>query len=573
MAIINPFPHYSGFTQFTPVVPELYWNVYSQEERIKALCMEYVKLTAFTDSMVDTLNGQYAIIEEMQEQFPQLVNDDVIAEIRRLIGAGEFDDILQAEADRFLEEKTAQITANTEAIAVNTEAITANTRAIEINRASITSLSHDVDHISQVFTHSFENVAQMKTDEDLDEGMIVETLGFYTAGDGGAGSYIIVDNAEPNEMDIISISNGYYAVLKTGNCVTPEMFGAYGDATNNDAPAINRAISSGKKVNLLSKTYKISDPINVIDNMFISGMGSRVTRIICDNCDGFIMSGARNEFKTNVYIEHMQIIEKNSQKTKKGIYIQALNSIIYDVICRGFKYGFYFYANCDASTYQPLVNGGENHGANNCQALNCEYGFKLETWDALFNNLVSGSCDYGIENISNKLNMAHVWGWTKEGYLISGTENKPAMCSNLELEAYVGDETKPSQCIIGGSATISGFEVWNMGTDSPIFYIGADNVKLSVTGLSVGNYGSLNPDLTSSNIMPYIVRCTSSRANFNGYVQGTVLPVYKYGEVGNIQSDTSKFISAVSTSSNEATSIKDLVKPFKKSVMAISEIV
>lgn len=85
-----PFPHYGDFTAFTPVVPELYWNVYSAEERVKALCMEWVKLTAFTDGMVDTINDQYDIIKQMQTDLPELVNEDVLAEIQRLIDSGEF---------------------------------------------------------------------------------------------------------------------------------------------------------------------------------------------------------------------------------------------------------------------------------------------------------------------------------------------------------------------------------------------------------------------------------------------------------------------------------------------------
>jgi hypothetical protein len=118
-----PFPHYGDFTAFTPVVPELYWNVYSAEERIKALCMEWVKLTAFTDAMVDTVNEQYSdlkadiqarydaldaavqniddVVTDMNERFPQLVNEQVNAEIRRLITSGEFQDILQAAVDEY----------------------------------------------------------------------------------------------------------------------------------------------------------------------------------------------------------------------------------------------------------------------------------------------------------------------------------------------------------------------------------------------------------------------------------------------------------------------------------------
>lgn len=94
--IHRPFPHYPDFTNFTPVIPELYWNVYSSEERIRALCLEWVKLTAYIDDMADTVNDQYAIIEDMQARLPQLINTQVVAEMRRLINSGEFREILDA---------------------------------------------------------------------------------------------------------------------------------------------------------------------------------------------------------------------------------------------------------------------------------------------------------------------------------------------------------------------------------------------------------------------------------------------------------------------------------------------
>ena len=118
-----PFPHYGDFTAFTPVVPELYWNVYSAEERVKALCMEWVKLTAYTQALADTVNEQYDdlkadiqerydaldaavqniddVVTDMNERFPELVNEQVNVEIRRLVNSGEFAEMLQAAIDEY----------------------------------------------------------------------------------------------------------------------------------------------------------------------------------------------------------------------------------------------------------------------------------------------------------------------------------------------------------------------------------------------------------------------------------------------------------------------------------------
>lgn len=71
MAPIYPYPHYKDFTDFTPVIPELYWNVYSSEERIRALCTEWVKLTAYIDGLAGTVNDTNTIIKELEAAFDE----------------------------------------------------------------------------------------------------------------------------------------------------------------------------------------------------------------------------------------------------------------------------------------------------------------------------------------------------------------------------------------------------------------------------------------------------------------------------------------------------------------------
>lgn len=75
--IAYPFPYYASFTWATPTIPNLYWNAYSQEERIKNLCMEYGKMVAYLDAMADTLNSQYQVIEEINDKLPEMVSEVV----------------------------------------------------------------------------------------------------------------------------------------------------------------------------------------------------------------------------------------------------------------------------------------------------------------------------------------------------------------------------------------------------------------------------------------------------------------------------------------------------------------
>lgn len=54
--VINEIPPFWGWTSYTPVIPKLYWDVYSQEERIKRLCKEYDKLAHYSSEIASTVN-------------------------------------------------------------------------------------------------------------------------------------------------------------------------------------------------------------------------------------------------------------------------------------------------------------------------------------------------------------------------------------------------------------------------------------------------------------------------------------------------------------------------------------
>lgn len=56
-----PVPYFnivplSGFTEYTKVVPQLYWNVFSSEQRMKALCERIWKSDCYMDYVAKTLN-------------------------------------------------------------------------------------------------------------------------------------------------------------------------------------------------------------------------------------------------------------------------------------------------------------------------------------------------------------------------------------------------------------------------------------------------------------------------------------------------------------------------------------
>ena len=69
------FPIYSGWTQYSPVIPKLYWDVYSAEQRMKQLCMNFDKVEHYLDYMAELMNQwNIEFTDEMNEQLTALWN-------------------------------------------------------------------------------------------------------------------------------------------------------------------------------------------------------------------------------------------------------------------------------------------------------------------------------------------------------------------------------------------------------------------------------------------------------------------------------------------------------------------
>ena len=67
------FPIYSGWTQYTPVIPKLYWDVYSAEQRMKNLCLSFDKVEHYLDYIATMMNEwNLEFSEEMEKELAEL---------------------------------------------------------------------------------------------------------------------------------------------------------------------------------------------------------------------------------------------------------------------------------------------------------------------------------------------------------------------------------------------------------------------------------------------------------------------------------------------------------------------
>jgi hypothetical protein len=79
----NSIIPYAAYTEFTPALPEFYWDVYSAEQRIKHMCYELCKINAYCDYLAKKQNelGQdvedtlKALFDELDDWKKKLYNE------------------------------------------------------------------------------------------------------------------------------------------------------------------------------------------------------------------------------------------------------------------------------------------------------------------------------------------------------------------------------------------------------------------------------------------------------------------------------------------------------------------
>ena len=66
-------PWFAGFTDFTPTIPKMYWDVESQEQRIHAICRQLHKLVCYADMLGDRISINREDIDELQKLFERFM--------------------------------------------------------------------------------------------------------------------------------------------------------------------------------------------------------------------------------------------------------------------------------------------------------------------------------------------------------------------------------------------------------------------------------------------------------------------------------------------------------------------
>lgn len=81
-------PNFWGWTSYTPVIPKLYWDVYSQEERIKRICMDFDKMTHYSSMLAEEINK----------------TNDNLSDLSVYVKGDEFKAQIEAAVDKWVDE-------------------------------------------------------------------------------------------------------------------------------------------------------------------------------------------------------------------------------------------------------------------------------------------------------------------------------------------------------------------------------------------------------------------------------------------------------------------------------------
>lgn len=69
----TPVAPFWGWLDFTPALPDFYWDVESAEQRIKKICCELHKLCEYANMLGENINIDHELIDELQKAFEQFM--------------------------------------------------------------------------------------------------------------------------------------------------------------------------------------------------------------------------------------------------------------------------------------------------------------------------------------------------------------------------------------------------------------------------------------------------------------------------------------------------------------------
>ncbi len=144
---------------------------------------------------------------------------------------------------------------------------------------------------------TFISVAQMKL-AFLTAGQLVETSGYYAAGDGGQARYLVKVNDSVDNVGNHDLAGTTVAILQTLGIISVKQFGAVGDGVTNDTTSFDSAeiASNPAPVFVPVASYKI--PGVITGNFYSNGVVTIVTGTVNTIVQSLVDIATQSEIDT-----------------------------------------------------------------------------------------------------------------------------------------------------------------------------------------------------------------------------------------------------------------------------------
>lgn len=208
---------------------------------------------------------------------------------------------------------------------------------------------------------SFDNVNDMLNSENVIDGSVCETAGYYALGDGGGAKYLIRTITNEDVVDNIHLyavvdDDTLVAELIKGDKINVKVYGAKGDGETDDTARIQAAINdlntgtlSGDKESILffpCGTYKVTDSLDFTGKKnskitgkaeIIADMNKPILKIVTTQWltfeDLYLRNINTSEGSSNIYIEDSYIIQFNHLYLRNGdigLHIYSGNNLTFN---------------------------------------------------------------------------------------------------------------------------------------------------------------------------------------------------------------------------------------------------
>lgn len=408
----NCLPAYAGFTAFTPTIPKFYWDVYSQEERIKAICCEIQKCIKYVEMMGVEVNACIDDVEQLAREFNEFVEDF----------EGQFQDYFNARVTEWLQEFMAGTVIDT-----------------------------------LLKTRTFDTVLDMIAATDIITPCRCYCTGYFERGDSGSGWWSVEtnSNATPNDMDIVNVVSDANTIGTRINdeAASPVAFG-YSPQRDNLNTVFERMINLDVQIDGENRDYYISAPIplhasdgapelsfrpynidmknmrvighNEVQSFFMRNTSAQSIKIKdceftgfkSDSASGYSVNAALPMNAAQITVERVSCHDNDGNGIMlypSGIAVESAFESVLITQCAAYNNGTTSQTGIGIGSYLDPSNANMNVCIDNCIA---------------YNNANSGIAPHGCNNV--KITNCNSFNNREHGYVIQDTT--AASISNCTAE-------------------------------------------------------------------------------------------------------------------------------------------